>query len=126
MRKFCLASILFLLALSLRCEAETHAFIPGKFQGIILYAPIPMYPNAARSGAMIGATGAYRLTIDQRTGEVSEVGVLKRSGHYQVDGAMVFEFFKWRFKPGTIRQLDIPVSFETRDVNVQLRKAASR
>jgi hypothetical protein len=105
--------------------AAPDAAIPDKYKGIILYAPVPNYPEAARNHFTTMAQGAYRLKINQQNGGVDEVGVLKRAGHHQLDGTMVLTLFKWRFKPGALKELDVPVSFE-RDVIVDLRKAASR
>lgn len=106
-------------------QAAPDAYIPDKLKGILLYAPVPNYPEAARSHYTTMAQGAYRLKINQQNGSVDEVGVLKRAGHHQLDGTMVLTLFKWRFKPGALKELDVPVSFE-REVVVELRKAASR
>jgi TonB family protein len=112
------------LAFSLPCQAALDAFIPPRLKGIILYAPVPNYPEAARSHLTLNAQGVYRLKINAN-GTVDEVGVLKKAGHYKLDSAVIFEFFKWKFKPGSIKQLDVPVIFE-RDVRVELKNAASR
>jgi TonB family protein len=111
------------LVFCLSCQAALDAFIPPKFKGIILYAPVPNYPEAARSHLTLGAQGVYRLTINPN-GTVDEVGILKKAGHYKLDSAMILEFFKWKFKPGSIKRLDVPVLFE-RDVRVELKNAGS-
>ena len=109
----------------LPAQAGPDAFIPPRFKETILYAPVPDYPMAARSHYTTDAQGVYRLTINQQTGAVGQVGVLKYAGHRQLDSAMITTFFKWRFKPGTIKQLDVPVVFE-RDVRVELKNAAAK
>ena len=97
----------------------TDVYIPDKFKGIILYAPGPVdYSNS-------GKQGIYRLVIDQKTGTVTEVDVLQRSGCQQRDATAVLTFMNWRFKPGTLKQLDVPVLWD-RQATVLLKHAASR
>ncbi|MEY2606828.1 MAG: hypothetical protein QOH31_4661 [Verrucomicrobiota bacterium] len=107
------------------CRAAPDAFIPPKFKGIILYAPVPDYPMEARNRYTLGAHGIYRLKINQQTGAVDEVSVLKRASAAKLNAVMVFELFKWKFKPGAVKQLDIPVEFES-DIRAELKNAAAR
>ncbi len=65
------------------------------------------------------------MAINQKTGAVDGVGVLMRSGNKQCDAAAVMTFFSWKFKPGTIKQLDAPVMF-SRSIDINLRKAGSK
>ena len=113
------------LILCLPVEAAPDAFIPPKWKGIVLYAPVPNYPEAARSHYTLGAQGVYRLKINPKTGLIDEVGVLKHAGHSKLDGAMIFELFKWRIKPGALKELDVPVLFESM-IRVELKNAAGR
>lgn len=104
-----------------------EAFIPPKFKGIILQAPIPHHiPPPAVHARNVGAQGVYRLTINPQTGGVEEVGVLNRAGHKTLDSIMVLSFANWKFKPGSIRQLDVPVTFSRFDIHVELRNAVKR
>jgi TonB family protein len=123
--KTLLAALLCVLFASPAAQSAPDAYIPDRLKGILLYAPVPNYPEAARNRFTVMAQGVYRLKINQQNGSVDEVGTLKRSGHHQLDGTMVLTLFKWRFKPGAIKELDVPVSFE-REVFVDLRKSASR
>ena len=107
------------------CRAEQPAFIPAKFKGIILYAPEPEFAEGYRKNNTDVLQGVYRLTINQKTGAVDEVGVLKRSGMQKLDGVSVMTLFKWKFRPGSIRQLDVPITFESHVV-LLLKNAASR
>jgi outer membrane biosynthesis protein TonB len=101
-----------------------QAIIPERFKGIILNAPEPSYPPAIER-ILIRAQGVYRLKINQKTGTVEEVGVLKRTSHSRLDAECVMTFFKWTFRPGTISQLEVPVVFE-RQVRVLLKNAGSK
>ena len=99
------------------CRAS-EVYIPDKFKGIILYAPGPVdYSNSATQGV-------YRLTIDPKDGTVTEVGILKRSGYQPRDATAVLTFMQWRFKPGTLKQLDVPVMWD-RQATVLLKHAGS-
>jgi TonB family protein len=106
-------------------RAGPQAYIPEKYKGIILYAPEPDFPPTAQSQNTMGGQGVYRLVINQKTGTVDEVGVLRRSGFQPLDAVAVMTFFQWKFRPGTLKQLDVPVSFN-RFVQVLLKNAGSR
>ena len=99
-------------------------FIPEKFKGIILRAPEPLYPLGIERQTIFDQ-GVYRLTINQQTGAVDEVGVLTRCGDRRLDACAVMAFFQWRLRPGTLKQLDVPVAYD-RSVRVMLKKAAGR
>jgi hypothetical protein len=99
------------------CRGDNVA-IPPKFKGIILSAPGIV--GAVNSGSQ----GVYRLKINQKNGTVDQVQVLKMGGP-GVDGPATKTFFQWKFQPGKIKELDVPVTFE-RDATVLLKNAASR
>jgi hypothetical protein len=107
------------------CRAATQeSHIPEKYKGLILHAPEPEYPLGLER-LTIRNQGVYRLTINQQTGAVDEVGVLKRCDDGRLDANSVMIFFQWKFKPGTIKQIDVPVVYE-RFVRVLLNSAVSR
>ena len=111
--------IVLLCAMSALSARATEVYIPDKFKGIILYAPGPVdYSNSGRQGV-------YRLMIDQKTGLVTEVGILLRSGDQKRDATAVLTFMQWKFKPGALKQLDVPVKWD-RQATVLLRNAGSK
>lgn len=111
--------IVLLCVMSALSARATEVYIPDKFKGIILYAPGPVdYSNS-------GTQGVYRLTINQKTGIVTEVGILKRSGYQPRDATAVLTFMQWKFKPGTLKQLDVPVIWD-RQATVLLKNAGSK
>ena len=63
--------------------------------------------------------------IDQKTGLVNEVGILLRSGDQKRDGTAVLTFMQWKFKPGTLKVLDVPVMWD-RQATVLLKNAGAR
>jgi hypothetical protein len=113
--------------------------IPNRFKGVILNAPAVDFPTAfglntgthRRDGMLqtnslsIGSQGVYRLKFNQSTGNVDEVGTLRRSGSKQADAEAIVTFFKWKVRPGTLKQLDVPISFG-RAIVVNLNKAGSK
>jgi hypothetical protein len=107
--------------------AAFEAFIPPKYKGVIVAAPIPRYPHAF--WYIPGRVGWYRLKVNQQTGAVAEVNVMKRpepgQGVPDANAAMILEFFKWRFKPGSIKQLDVPVEFDRDEPHPELKNATS-
>jgi hypothetical protein len=110
--------------LPLPCQAAFEAFIPPKFKNIILYAPVPPMPGGVRYSA--GNTAIFRLKIDQQTGSVTEIGVLRRAKQAVLNSTMVLTLLKWKFKPGTLRELDLPVQFDLNDIRPELKSAATR
>jgi len=101
------------LALAL-CPSPCPAYqndIPENLRSVLLYAPDPDYPNSiARYG--IRGSGLFRITINEKTGTVSEVKVLKSTGHVILNELAAKAFLQWRFKPGTKGHMDVPMTFD--------------
>jgi TonB family protein len=74
------------------------------------YTPIPQYPFEARAKHLQGA-GMVRLDVDRRTGYVISVRMLQSTGHQILDDEAVKTFRAWRFKPGNVSAVRIPVRF---------------
>jgi hypothetical protein len=117
-RTFTIAFVSAALAVASPCRADQDAYIPDKFKGVILYAPQPIYYTNSR------LTGIYRLTINQKTGTVDEVAVINHAEKH-LDSTAVVTFFKCKFRPGAIKQLDVPVLWD-RQATCNLKKAVSR
>jgi TonB family protein len=43
---------------------------------------------------------------------VESVDVLTSTGHSELDQSSIAAFLKWRFRPGTVKQAKIPVTFQ--------------
>ena len=105
--------------------AAPEAVIPPNFKGIVLRAPLPSgYPIKRLSWS--GMEALFRLAINHQTGRVDKVTIVKRSGEPGVDSAFEIEFTKWKFKPGTVRQLDVPVVFRSMQVFPDLSRAVAK
>jgi outer membrane biosynthesis protein TonB len=105
-------------------DASQQAYIPEKYRGIILNAPEPDFPASTELRQL--GQGIYRLIINPKTGLADEVKVLQSSSAKKLDAVAVMAFMQWKFKPGALKEIDIPLSFLHREITADLRKAASR
>lgn len=91
---------------------------PGKgpaWTNVVLKRVAPEYPYTERVKYHQGS-GIYEGTIDVKTGLVTSVTVKKSTGYPGLDDAVVKALQQWRFKPGTIKAVRLPMTFEmTRD-----------
>jgi TonB family protein len=85
-----------------------------KGQGPVLAKVLPDYPYAARDQHLEGS-GSYRLNI-KPDGTVSSVTVLKSTGYILLDQAAIHAFRQWRFRPGALHALKIPINFTMKGV----------
>jgi TonB family protein len=83
-------------------EEEAHA--------LATYAPMAQYPFQARAKHLQGA-GMVRLDVDRRTGYVTSARTLQSTGHQILDDAAIKAFQAWRFQPGSVSAVRIPVRF---------------
>lgn len=104
--------------------SEQQADVPDKFRGMIIHAPIPEGSATEGGRIRIVTEGIYRLIINPRTGVVDEIKVIRRSAIKRLDANAVIGLSKWKFRPGTLKQIDVPVLFRGRDVWVTLKDAA--
>jgi TonB family C-terminal domain len=70
----------------------------------------PEYPYFDRRNFNQGS-GLFRLTLDLRTGAVTNVAIIKSTGFASLDHSSVVALRQWRWKPGKWKQIDTPVSF---------------
>jgi TonB family protein len=55
--------------------------------------------------------GMFRIYIDLKTGLVTQVAVAKSTGFWSLDTSAVNALRKWRWKPGTWKEVYMPVRF---------------
>ena len=75
----------------------------------VVYAPQPDYPIGALRRGWEG-TGLFRCNV-RPDGAVSSVIVLQSTGHAILDQAGIAAFQRWRFKPGLVKAVKIPLRF---------------
>jgi len=73
-------------------------------------APRPDYPYEARSRHITGS-GVCVVTVDPGSGGVTDATMAQSIGNPILDNSAVSAFRRWRFKPGTVSKVRIPITF---------------
>lgn len=75
-----------------------------------IYTPRPIYrPEWAQQ--RLSGKGVVLVTIDTTTGKVSGARMAQSTGNKLLDGAALEAYSQWRFKPGSVPQVKIPIEF---------------
>ena len=78
-----------------------------------IYKPQPVYrPEWAKQG--LKGKGVVLVTIDPKTGRVAGVRMLQSTGSQLLDGAALQAYSQWRFQPGSVSQVKMPIEFTDR------------
>lgn len=93
--------------------SEPRKLSEEKARALALYAPKPPYPYEARKIGMTGA-GVVIVSVDPSTGVVTAAQMERSMGHKLLDDAALATFRKWRFRPGTVSEVRIPITFSLR------------
>lgn len=80
-------------------------------KALAIYAPRPDYPSEARSQRITGS-GVCVVAVDPRNGSVTEASMAQSTGDPRLDNAAISAFRQWRFKPGTVSKVKIPIEFQ--------------
>jgi TonB family protein len=100
----------------------THAFAAGALasaedaaavraaRAFAIVRPPPEYPYLARRDRLTGA-GVAVMHVDKATGVVTDVVMAPSTGHAVLDNAAMRAFRQWRFKPGTVSMVRLPITF---------------
>jgi len=82
----------------------------SKAKALAVYAPRPGYPYEARSRHVTGS-GVIVCTVDAGSGSVGGCSVSSSTGSPILDNAATSAFRQWRFRPGTVSKVNIPITF---------------
>jgi TonB family protein len=74
------------------------------------YAPKPEYPPQVREQQVTGS-GVCVVDVDPGSGNVTEASMAESTGNKMLDDSTVRTLRKWRFKPGTVSRVRIPIEF---------------
>jgi TonB family protein len=74
------------------------------------FTPLPEYPAKERSGSVTGI-GVCIVWVDPVSGRVTAASMEQSTGDSTLDKSAVNAFQKWRFKPGTVSNVRIPIEF---------------
>ncbi len=80
-------------------------------KALALSAPLPEYPFQARRANITGS-GLCVLLVDRASGKVTSAMMEQSTGNAILDQATIYTFRRWRFKPGTVSQLRVPITYE--------------
>jgi TonB family protein len=101
-------------------RAHRKARLPSLIGGItaslrsvkakVTYAPRPVYPYEARRQRVTGS-GVALLTVDQTSGTVTDVRMAQSCGNVILDNSTLDALRRWRFKPGGVTQVEVPITY---------------
>jgi protein TonB len=82
----------------------------GSVKALAMYAPPPEYPYEARRRRITGS-GIALLTVAPAVGSVIDVRMAQSSGSVILDNATIEAFRRWRFKPGSVTSVHVPITY---------------
>jgi TonB family protein len=80
-------------------------------QSMAITAPLPDYTYEMKRRNLIGS-GVCIVTVDPATGTVANATMFQSTGSPLLDKITIQTFKSWRFKPGTVSQVRVPISYE--------------
>jgi TonB family protein len=80
-------------------------------KAVAVSTPLPEYPYQARR-AQITGSGVCVIIVDTASGNVTSAVMEQSTGNAILDKVTTDAFRKWRFKPGTVSQIRVPISYE--------------
>ena len=82
----------------------------GAARAVAVSAPRPAYPYEARRAGTTGS-GVALLNVNSATGGVTSIVMSQSTGSSILDNAATSAFKRWRFKPGTVTKVRVPITF---------------
>jgi TonB family protein len=79
-------------------------------KALVAYAPLPVYPYEARRQRLTGS-GVALLTVDQSSGGVTDVVMVQSCGNAILDNSTRDALRRWRFRPGSVTNVQVPVTY---------------
>ena len=74
-------------------------------------APLPVYPYQAKHVHITGS-GVCIMTVDTASGKVTDATMEQSTGNAILDKTATNAFQHWRFKPGTVAKVRVPITYE--------------
>jgi TonB family protein len=106
-------ALAFLVAYGFSLSVDAQSAAPSVALPEAVYSPKPVYrPEWAKRG--LSGSGMVLVTIDPKTGNVSGARMLQSTGSSELDGAALQAYSQWRFKPGSVPQVKMPIEFTNR------------
>jgi len=89
---------------------KAQAMTMSRAKALAINAPRPQYPYEARSRHVTGS-GVCVVTVDAASGNVTGASMTQSIGNSMLDDAALSAFRQWRFRPGTVSKVSIPITF---------------
>jgi TonB family protein len=80
-------------------------------KAIAVSAPLPEYPYQAMRANITGS-GVCVMVVDTASGKVTSAMMAQSTGNAILDKVTTDTFLRWRFKPGTVSQVRVPITYE--------------
>jgi TonB family protein len=80
-------------------------------KAVAVRTPMPQYPYEVKRAHITGS-GVCVMTVDAASGNVTGAVMEQSTGNGILDKVTTEAFRKWRFKPGMISQVRVPISYE--------------
>jgi TonB family protein len=97
------------ILLGIRASGNSQTQDATHVKHYALYAPPPQYPFVARARHWTGA-GLFACNV-RPDGTVASVHVLRSTGHDELDEAAISALRRWKFRPGDLHVIRIPMTF---------------
>ncbi|MEY2546738.1 MAG: periplasmic protein TonB [Verrucomicrobiota bacterium] len=81
----------------------------GQARAVAVSMPRPNYPYEARSRHIVG-NGVCVVTVDPGSGAVTNATMAQSLGNPILDNSALSAFRQWRFKPGSVSSVKIPIT----------------
>jgi TonB family protein len=82
----------------------------GSVKPLVIYAPRPVYPYEARRQRITGS-GIALLSVNPAVGNVINVRMTRSCGSVTLDNATLDAFRRWRFKPKSALNIEVPITY---------------
>ena len=89
---------------------KAQAMTMSRAKALAVNSPRPQYPYEARSRRITGS-GVCVVTVDPGSGSVTGASMTQSIGNPILDNAALSAFREWRFRPGTVSSVRIPITF---------------
>ena len=80
-------------------------------KAIAVSAPLPQYPFQAKRAHITGS-GLCVMIVDTATGKVTNAMMVESTGDGILDKVTTNTLQRWRFKPGTVSQVRVPITYD--------------
>jgi TonB family protein len=79
-------------------------------KAVAISAPFPDYPYLAKRAHITGS-GVCVMLVDRRSGRVTRAMMEQSTGNAILDKITTDTFAEWRFKPRTVSQVQVPITY---------------